>query len=75
MSPTTIGASTQRQEEILGALGLGREDRRILVRVARAAGLDQAVSRLVSRGCFEAAATRYIERFGGHAVNGGQPIT
>ena len=50
--------------DLAGTLGLDREERRLLRRVARTAGLEHAGSLLVSRGCFEAAALHYVRRFG-----------
>lgn len=46
------------------ALGLSAGQRRLLDRVARAAGLSSAGSLLISRGCFDRAVKRYVGRFG-----------
>jgi len=46
------------------SLGLSAGQRRLLEHVARAAGLSNAGSLLISRGCFDRAAKRYMGRFG-----------
>ena len=44
------------------ALHLGRGQRRLVTRIARAAGASSPASLLISRGCFERAAHRYPVR-------------
>ncbi|MCA9284584.1 MAG: hypothetical protein KDA22_05195 [Phycisphaerales bacterium] len=52
---------------ISNGLGLGVADRRLLRRLANAAGVPTATSLLLSRGCFDRAATMYAASHGWHS--------
>lgn len=49
---------------LAAGLGVSPRQRRLLVRIARASRLPHAGSLLVSRGCFDDAASPYVERVG-----------